>query len=350
MKKSILQVAPLLAILLMSTFFISANKTTPPPKELGKVKWLRNMEEAQAQSVKQQKPILILFQEVPGCSTCQRYGNYTLSHPLIVEAIETLFVPLAIYNNKGGDDRKVLDFFNEPTWNNPVVRIVSADKQDVTPRLSGNYAPLGLVHSMLLALDASNRVAPRYLQLLAEEMQAKAAGTEQATLAMYCFWTGEKEIGKIPGVVSTEAGFMGGREVVQVEYNPAAVSYEDLLKQAEKASCASHVYTENSQQESAASKVVGQGAISPKDTYRPDREPKYYLSKTHWKYVPMTKLQAVKANSLVGQRQSPASVLSPRQVALADFIAQNKNLKWKDLVGVDLVEGWASVEKVKIKG
>ena len=164
---------------------------------------------------------------------------------------------------------------------------------------------------------------------------------------MYCFWTGEKEIGRIPGVVSTEAGFMGGREVVQVEYNPVVLPFEDLVKQAARASCASHVYAENNQQEKAAGKVVSGNAISPKGNYRPDKEPKYYLSKTHWKYVPMTELQAVKANSLVGQRQSPEEVLSPRQVELGVFISKNKNRKWKDLIGVDIEEGWAAIEKEK---
>jgi hypothetical protein len=347
MKKSNFPYAILSSLLLLSIFLTATKKAEPQPKELGKVQWLRSMEAAQAEAVKQQKPILILFQEVPGCSTCQRYGSGPLSHPLIVEAIESLFVPLAIYNNKGGDDRKVLDYFGEPTWNNPVVRIVNAEKTDVTPRLGGNYSPLGLVNSMLLALDASNRVAPRYLQLLAEELQAQATGTHEATLAMYCFWTGEKEIGKIPGVISTEAGFMGGREVVRVEYNPAVLPYEDLVQQAEKASCASHVYTENEAQKKAASKVVGDRAISPKSGYRPDKEPKYYLSKTHWKYVPMTSLQAVRANSLVGQGQSPAAVLSPRQVELATYISLHPSLKWKDLIGKDVVEGWSAVEGVR---
>lgn len=347
MKKSIITTFAMATILLVSSIFMSSKNVAPQPEELGKVKWLRSIETAQEKSIQEGKPILILFQEVPGCSTCQRYGNGTLSHPLIVEAIEDLFIPLAIYNNKGGADKKVLQYFNEPSWNNPVVRIVGADKQDVTPRLGGNYSPLGLVNSMLLALDASNKVAPRYLQLLGEELQAEAVGTKEATLAMYCFWTGEKEIGKIPGVVSTEAGFMGGREVVQVEYNPLVVNYEGLVKQAKQASCASHVFTENSKEETAANKVVGNNAISKKGNYRPDKEPKYYLSKTIWKYVPMTKLQAVKANSLVGQGQPPASVLSPRQIELTRFIEKNRNKKWKDLIGVDFLEGWAFVEKIK---
>ncbi|MEO1259938.1 MAG: VPGUxxT family thioredoxin-like (seleno)protein, type 2 [Bacteroidota bacterium] len=346
MQKSFFPYLAIIATIIISTVLLSFKNIEPQPVELGKVNWLRNMEEAQAASVKQQKPILILFQEVPGCSTCQRYGNGPLSHPLIVEAIETLFVPLAIYNNKGGEDRKVLNYFNEPTWNNPVVRIVSADKQDVTPRLGGNYSSFGLVSSMLLALDKSNLVAPRYLQLLGEELQAEVTGTEEATLSMYCFWTGEKEIGKIPGVISTEAGFMGGREVVQVEYNPLVLPYEDLVKKAQQASCASHVFTENNTEEKAAAKVVGERAVSQKGNYRTDKEPKYYLSKTHWKYVPMTKLQAVKANSLVGQRQAPDAVLSPRQIELAAFIAKNKDKKWKDMIGEDVVAGWETVEQM----
>jgi cytochrome oxidase Cu insertion factor (SCO1/SenC/PrrC family) len=49
--------------------------TEPQPEELGKVKWLRNYDQAIAQSDKNGKPVLILFQEVPGYSTCRNYGN-----------------------------------------------------------------------------------------------------------------------------------------------------------------------------------------------------------------------------------------------------------------------------------
>ncbi len=315
----------------------------PQPEELGKVQWLRSMADAQAQSRKENKPILILFQEVPGCATCQRYGNVTLSHPLIVEAIETLFVPLAIYNNKQGDDAKTLQFFNEPAWNNPVVRIVNAEKNDLTPRLSGDYSPFGLVTAMLNALNISNRVAPKYLGILGEELAAQRNGTEKATLAMYCFWTGEKELGKLPGVVSTEAGFMGGKEVVQVEYNPAIISYEKLLKAAEKSSCAGHVFTENNEQQQIANEIVGKSAVSTKENYRPDKEPKYYLSRTYWKYLPMTELQAARANSLVGQGLAPNEVLSPRQLELARFIEKNQKTEWEDRIGQDFSIAWWDV-------
>ena len=360
MKNTTVQISLAFSICLLAAFFFISSKNIPPkapsptpqiidpqPVELGKVQWLRNMDEARERAQAEQKPILILFQEVPGCSTCRRYGNGALSHPLIVEAIESEFVPLAIFNNKKGADAEVLEYFGEPSWNNPVVRMVNADRQDVVPRLGGDYSEHGLVNSMLLALRANNRAAPRYLQILAEEMQAKSIGTETATLSMYCFWTGEKELAKVPGVVATEAGWMGGREVVRVEYNPLLTTYEGLVSEAKKSNCASHVFTEGEGQAEAAALVVGTSATSPAGKYRVDSEPKYYLSRTIYQYVPMTPLQSARANSLVGQRKLPTEVLSPRQNEWADFMAGHPDLKWENAIGVEIGAAWEAAEKIR---
>lgn len=69
---------------------------------------------------------------------------------------------------------------------------------------------------------------------------------EKATFGAGCFWGVEAAFRQIPGVVATSAGYEGGTtdnpsyrdvcshttghaEVVQVEYDPARVSYDDLL-------------------------------------------------------------------------------------------------------------------------
>lgn len=75
---------------------------------------------------------------------------------------------------------------------------------------------------------------------------AKAKKTEIATFGAGCFWGVEAAFRQIKGVVSTAAGYMGGRmknpkyedvctdetghaEVVQVEYDHSKISYEKLL-------------------------------------------------------------------------------------------------------------------------
>ncbi|MCB0687383.1 MAG: thioredoxin family protein [Saprospiraceae bacterium] len=157
------------------------------PEELGEVNWLRDLTEAQQVAKQQNKPILILFQEIPGCLTCRTYGRVVLSHPLIVETIETYFVPLAIYNNRKGKDEQVLSYYNEPSWNNPVVRMVNADKSMLQPRLNGDYTPSGLVSYLMSGMKKAGFPIPAYLPLLQEELSAVENGVEKTTLSMYCF-------------------------------------------------------------------------------------------------------------------------------------------------------------------
>ena len=78
--------------------------------------------------------------------------------------------------------------------------------------------------------------------------QDKSAGLAKATFAAGCFWCTEEAMDKVPGVISTTSGYMGGTnknptyqqvstggtghaEVVQVVYDPKKVSYERLLEQ-----------------------------------------------------------------------------------------------------------------------
>ena len=335
----------LLALLFITTSLLAKD----PPVELGKVSWLRNLEEGINQSKKEQKSIFILFQEVPGCATCQNYGKNVLSHPLIVDAIETLFIPVAIFNNKRGEDATVLKSFGEPAWNNPVVRIVNTDKKDVVKRIGGNYSQLGIVQAMVEALQTDGRTVPQYLALLEKELLAEHSGLETANLSMYCFWTGEKQIAQIDGVVETQPGFMGGREIVQVQFDPEVVSYEKLVKNAVTNNYASHVYVGDEQQKKQATKLIGKTNISKASSFRIDREPKYYLSKTLYQYIPMTDLQAVKVNSLIGQNQLPDDLLSPIQLNLLEIVQQHPKAKWSSAINKDFLVAW-EIAIAKVEG
>jgi len=280
-----------LFIILIASGFLSAQTQ---PEELGGVHWLRSMAQAQLQSQKEEKPILILFQEIPGCATCRNYGNDVLRHPLIVEAIETAFIPLAIHNNKGGADAEVLKRYNEPAWNNPVVRIVDHEGEDIVLRLSGDYSPGGITSRMRQALIEVQGSAPTYLQLLNDELSAQQRGAEKVTYSMYCFWTGEALFGRLNGVVKTTAGFQNGKEVVSIEYDPLVITKSELDKIAQSQKC----------------------SISSGGSFRADSTPKYYLSRSKFKNIPMTEIQKCRVNSALAEGQSPDEFLSPRQRAM----------------------------------
>jgi peptide methionine sulfoxide reductase msrA/msrB len=88
-----------------------------------------------------------------------------------------------------------------------------------------------------------------YLALFDKGTQAKAdrPRTELATFGMGCFWGAEADFCALDGVVGTKVGYAGGNtpdpsyrkvssggtghaEVVQVEYDPTVISYDELLE------------------------------------------------------------------------------------------------------------------------
>lgn len=301
----------------------SENYPLTQEEELGKVNWLRDYDEALALAQEENKDVLILFQEVPGCATCRNYGHNVLSHPLMVEAIENSFVPLAIFNNKGGKDKEILEKYKEPSWNNPVVRIVDVEEQNVVPRISNDYSAATLSLRMKQALVLKKEIVPEYLNLLVEELTATQANrVDEKYFKMYCFWTGEKELGKLDGVLSTQSGFMNYSEVVKVNYDSRQISESEL----EKAAARNNF------------KPIDKGSykLAANDLH-------YYLQHTDYKYLPLTELQKTKINSLLGNNKPGEKYLSPTQKKwLAEL--RYSTQKNTSLVHTEFAEAWAMKE------
>ncbi len=101
------------------------------------------------------------------------------------------------------------------------------------PMLALMAAPIAtLMAALILAAAASS--------------PARAQATAQATFAGGCFWCIESDFDKFPGVISTTSGYTGGSvasptyqqvsakttghaEAVRIVFDPAKVSYEQLL-------------------------------------------------------------------------------------------------------------------------
>ena len=324
MQKNLKQLVGVIAFLGLLSTSTAQERTNPKDQdtELGKVSWYRDYNQAVALAVEQDKPILILFQEVPGCATCKNYGKNVLSHPLMVEGIEDLFIPLAIFNNKGGKDKQTLEKFNEPSWNNPVVRIIDPLGKDIVKRVGSDYTAQGLHSAMTYALTIEKKAIPEYLKLLGDELTANGNNTvKEKYFKMYCFWTGEKQLGSKDGVLNTEAGFMGGHEVVKVQYDEKEISSAQLTKFA-----GLNDFT----------------PISKDHSYRPaTSDEDYFLRHTDYKYLPLTPLQRTKINSALGNRESGIEYLSPKQLQWLIELDSKKN-KGKVLYNQPFLNAWAA--------
>ncbi|HUV58082.1 MAG TPA: peptide-methionine (S)-S-oxide reductase MsrA [Acidimicrobiales bacterium] len=111
------------------------------------------------------------------------------------------------------------------------------------------HSPIGLITPDNALTGRSNPIAVdrHHLTLGTSMMDPPAAGTETAYVAMGCFWGAERKFFELGGVVCTSVGYQGGftpnptyqevcsgktghAEAVKVVFNPATVSYREILQ------------------------------------------------------------------------------------------------------------------------
>jgi peptide-methionine (S)-S-oxide reductase len=114
--------------------------------------------------------------------------------------------------------------------------------------LRAMHAAAGTLRALGLAwvLGASAVTATAQPARATAPVAAAPATTAKATFAGGCFWCVEADFDKVPGVLSTTSGYMGGTvpsptyeqvaakvtghaEVVEIVFDPARVNYEQLL-------------------------------------------------------------------------------------------------------------------------
>ncbi|MCH9649426.1 MAG: hypothetical protein K0U98_14385 [Deltaproteobacteria bacterium] len=144
---------------------------------------------------------------------------------------------------------------------------------------------------------------------------ADGESSATATFSMYCYWTGEATLGRVPGVLSSRIGHFAGREIVQVDFDPEVTDLVELTEALKrKKSFYGLLVPDEEARDSAQSllepgdvEVVGGKArfIEPKHSLR-TRYPEIYA-------LDLTEQQAIALNSWSYFGGPMPQVLTPEQ-------------------------------------
>ena len=246
-----------------------------------------------------------------------------------------------------------MERYDEPAWNNPVVRFFAPDGDELLQRKDHVWDAEPLAARMIAALAAAEHPVPGYLTLAHEELRED--GLAQAVFSMACFWKGEAAYGGQPGVHSTRAGWLDGREVVEVTYDPELLPFQDLLAAGLADSCADRVWVADPAQQAQARDLLGGHvavAVRDGDDVASDAktsDQKFYLRRSAMNHLPLTPLQATRANALLAPdadgdtAQALAEILSPRQRALLTAIEATLSKKPAALDGLERPDALADL-------
>jgi len=278
-----------------------------------------------------------------GNDALTRRRNEILSHPLIVEAIESNFIPVAI--SPTAATRQNLLASPSDMETETAMLIIGTDNQRKT---KGSSDEIWMKHFTEIILDALHQEgipAPRYLELVNEEFNATER-RESTVITLHCFWSGEIELGTERGVVYTEPGYIGDREAMYLEFDNSTISYRDILKSSLDLNLINEAFPLNENQNAVAHSIMPDEKVVDSDTDAFVPAPKKanykrYLSKSLYRFLPMTKKQAIMVNNALFLEEDPAELLSPRQLQMYRYIKRKKYIEWQNQVrSPDFLAGW----------
>lgn len=290
------------------------------------------------------KPILMIEAEIPG----DRQAGYDIfSHPLIVEAATSLFTTVLPPEVSWNQPERTARLKSCRTW---VYFLSSQDTSvNLVPPVRGDDLTLGCtVKAMVRALQASNAtIVPNYLLLLLEE---SAADQSVAVLGTTNPAVAEVELAGLEGVTATQAGAIDRHKIVKVHYDTSRLGYCSLIRYALQKHVVDMIYFDSNEQKQAAQVEIAR--VQRDDcklfpfarTMQLDYDPKPALRRTPLRYVPLTNLQATRANRVVSQGafDQAMHLLSPQQgLILMQAMRNPKALH--EVVDVPILVAWQSV-------
>ena len=322
--------------------------------ELGCIRYsFSRLEDAKREAAASQKPILYIDFYIPGDTSI---GGNILSHPLIVEAAETLFVPVQFRH-----DYAPVNVANQISYT--TVRILDYCGDDLVKPIKDKQLTLAsLASAMIGALIACDLNVPTYLTLVKEEQDARRWDgplnclrriDREAIFGVQCPHQSEVHFGGLDGVISTRSGYYDGQDVCQVTYDTTRLSYCSLVRHALQQEITSIVYYRSSEE-----RVVGIIEQTRLNAYRTELvelhedqtihqsvDPKHALRTTMLRFVPLTNLQSTRANRLVslGAFNEAMHLLSPRQGHMLMRAMQNDPNTKKEAVDIPITVAWKNI-------
>lgn len=285
---------------------------------------------AQRHASTKQRPLLVL-DFVGDASTDKLF-----SHPLLVEAAESLFVVVRLPHD-------------EKTTGKGSIRVMN-ENEAVEQVAEKFFSLASLCSTMVRGLQVCQCAVPVYLQLLLEEETGRRRGERrvdrEATFGMLDSQVGEVEFGGLDGVLATRSGHIGRQPVVQVTYDSTKLSYCNLVRYALQQNVADTVYFQSNDEKTGARmelQRVDSGAELVSFlgiTIQPSVDAKRALRQTMLRFVPLTDLQSTRANRLVhrGVFNEAMRLLSPRQGTILMRSMQAKGLQ--EVIDVPIGRAW----------
>lgn len=339
--------------------------------ELGCIQFeFESMEEAQEAAELRQMPILCIEAEIPGDVNT---GQTIFSHPLIVEAAESLFVTVQPRQLEPQDDENNRRFFCNSSCRTRV-RILDDKGIDVLAPVE-HMSIAEVVSAFVRGLESYRIHIPQYLKLLFEEETGKLQVLSktrfreiqgEAVFGMFDPATAEVEFAGLEGVLSTRAGALVRQPVVRVTYDSRRLTYGELVRHALRRTGATTIYYKTNDERIAAQlevqhfhdyrKVQRRYAddvtedstpdikvVQGYGNVRADRCPKPALKKSILRFVPLTSLQATRANRLIHYQKFDEAMhlLSPRQGLIAmQALRAHHSKDFHDVVDVPICNAW----------
>lgn len=323
------------------------------------------------------------------------FANNVLTHPLMIEAIEDLFVSVSfqwdlckvgdkhsicfqklLLNAKGGnksiaeayDSGSIYPLIAVLDSQGSIIKTLFGKKCEInenstssttsklpTTTLSVGQVSNAMIESFLSFHRHIINPVPRYLKHLAREEHARDNyTTAKAFIGMLDSWTGEAEFAQCVGVIGSKAAWFSERELVVIIYDLKVVTYSEIVRFAIGRGRATTIYyTNNMEYEEATKQVVLSRSTNNAKKVELLRltgslggsirieSANYYLTKSKFRLVPLTDYQRCRINFALSQdnEDEAVSLLSPRQLEILNHFQPVEEYR-PHVIGADIFEGW----------